>query len=144
MKSPGRILLLTLILLATVLPHAANPASGATVAKDTKKEVVYELPKTGVNQQRPDGGWINAEAAGTRLVVKFFDKKKKPEPPTADRGFALFKYAAKNPARAPLNRDGMTLATPAVLRPPHNFLLILSLFVGDSAEPAKSYTFRYP
>jgi hypothetical protein len=97
-----------------------------------------------LNQPRPGGGWINAEIVGIQLVVKFFDKEKKPVPPDVKRGFARFNYAAKNDKKAVLDRVGNTLATPATVRPPHNFLVILSLFAGESADPTESYTFKYP
>ena len=106
-----------------------------------KKE--YELPKTGKNIERQKGGWLNLEGSGTRFVVKFFDEKKKPVPPDVERGLARFNYAGKNDTRAPLSRDGETLVTPATIKPPHNFLIILSLFPGE-AEPAEVYTIKYP
>lgn len=105
---------------------------------------VHELPKTGVNRPRPREGWINVEAVGTRLVVKFYDKEKKPIPPDVERGFAQFRYSSKSPAKAPLNREGDTLVSTATVRPPHNFLVLLSLFAGESAEPVESYNFKYP
>ena len=106
-----------------------------------KKE--YELPKTGKNIERQKGGWLNIEGTSTRFVVKFFDEKKKPVPPDVERGFARFNYAGKNDTRAPLNREGETLVTPATVRLPHNFLIILSLFPGE-AEAVETYTFKYP
>ena len=115
------------------LPEASSPGK--------KKE--YELPKTGKNIERQKGGWINIEGSGTRFVVKFFDEKKRPVPPDVERGFARFNYAGKNDARAPLSREGETLVTPATIKPPHNFLIILSLFSGE-AEPAEVYTVKYP
>lgn len=121
----------------------SSPAKPATPTKAPPKEV-YELPKTGVNQPRPSGGWINAEAVGIRFVLKFYDKDKKPAAPDVDRGFAQFRYSSKNPERAPLSREGETLVTPAKLRPPHNFLVLLSLFAGESADPVESYNFKYP
>lgn len=131
-------------MLAVALAGTAISALGAgSKSKHTKEEPVYELPKTGKNIRRSDG-WLNVEAVDTRFVVKFFDKEMKPVPPDVERGFALFRYPAKGPARAPLSNDGTTLATPAVLRPPHNFLAILNLFVAGKADPAETYTFKYP
>lgn len=121
---------------------AAAPAP--TKAPPPAKKIAYELPKTGLNMPRSGGGWINVEATGTRLQVKFFDKLKKPVPPNVERGMAIFKYASRNPARAPLNFEGENMATPAVLRPPHNFLLILSFFAGGKSEPEETYSFKYP
>lgn len=117
--------------------------SSPTEPSSPGKKKEYELPKTGKNIERQKGGWLNIEGTGTRFVVKFFDEKKKPVPPNVERGFARFNYAGKNDTRAPLNREGETLVTPATVRPPHNFLIILSLF-PDEAEAAETYTFKYP
>ena len=116
--------LLFLVFLTAV---SLNGATGSVVentaplakepAKTAVKKPVYVLPKTGLNLARPKGGWINAEAVGTRLVIKFYDKDKKPVPPDVERGFARFNYAAKNNKTAVLGRDGNTLATPATVRP---------------------------
>lgn len=134
--------LLFVLLSATAIAvekPAPVPASKAPI-----KKKVYELPKTGVNQARPQGGWINVEAVGIRLVVKFLDKEKKPVAPDVQRGFAQFRYASKNPERAPLYLEGEALVSTAKLRPPHNFLVLLSLFPGEGAEGAESYNFKYP
>ncbi|MBI2813041.1 MAG: hypothetical protein HYX71_02005 [Opitutae bacterium] len=123
-------------------PTANPPKPKTSTAKPAKPKP--ELPKTGINLPRPAGGWINAEIAGIRLVVKFFDKEKKPVPPDVERGFARFNYAVKSDRKAVLGREGNTLATPATVRPPHNFQVILSLFAGEGTQPTESYTFRYP
>ncbi|MFZ5496579.1 MAG: hypothetical protein ACOZE5_14740 [Verrucomicrobiota bacterium] len=130
-------------LVAVVSLAATKPASRAT-AKTPAQEPVYELPETGITRERPQGGWINVEPQGTRLVVKFFDKEKKPMAPDVARGLVRLKYSSKNPVQAVLTAAGDTLATPATIRPPHNFLVILSLFASDSAEASESYTFKYP
>lgn len=127
--------------------QSAEPQSPKTVAPKSSsvpKKKEYELPKTGVNIPRKEGGWINVEGSGTRFIVKFYDKEKKPVPPDVERGLARFNYAAKNDTRAPLHREGETLTTPATIRPPHNFQVILSLFTGEVGEPREVYTFRYP
>ncbi len=131
------------ILIVTAAMSAEKPAPSSPAQTPVKKKI-YELPKTGLNQARPGGGWINAEIVGTRLVIKFFDKEKKPVSPDVEHGFARFNYAAKNDKTAVLGRDANTLATPATVRPPHNFLVILSLFASESAGPTESYTFKYP
>lgn len=126
----------------SVVEKAAPPAKEP--AKTPVKEKVYELPKTGLNQPRPGGGWINVEAVGTRLIVTFYDKKKKPVAPDVTRGFAQLRYSSKNPERAPLHLEGLTLASTATVRPPHNFLVLLSLFTSEGAGPAESHNFKYP
>ncbi len=138
--------------LAVVLAAAGSAAPAGSPPKKagsiktapvTKKEV-YELPKSGVSIARTEGGWLNVEGNGTQIVVRFFDKDKKPIAPDVERGLARFNYAAKNDTRAPLHREGNTLVTPATVRPPHNFQIILSLFKGEAGESAEVYTFKYP
>jgi hypothetical protein len=141
MKTILKVLLAVLIASSAMSAEISAPAS--TTQKPGKKKI-YELPKTGLNQARPGGGWINAEIVGIRLVIKFFDKEKKPVPPDVERGFVRFKHAAKNEMKAVLSREGNTLATPATVRPPHNFLVILNLLVAGTEEAAESYTFKYP
>jgi hypothetical protein len=144
-KSCSTVLIVSALVAALV--GTAVPVSAATPsapAKPPGKKEVYELPETGVSRPRPVEGWINAEAVGTRLVIKFYDKEKKPVVPDVERGFVRLKYAAKNPVQAVLSRDGLTLATPAIVRPPHNYLVILSLFAPGATEPSESYTFKYP
>ncbi len=134
----------SVIVLVALIGLAATKPPASTTPNPVKKAAVYELPKTGVNQARPAGGWINVEPQGTRLVVKFFDKDKKPVAPDVTRGLVRLKYASKNPAHAVLAREGNLLATPATIRPPHNYMVILSLFAGDGDEAAESHTFKYP
>lgn len=141
MKTLLKVLLSALLAVTVVAVEKSAPSPA--IKPPVKKEV-FELPKTGVNQSRPSGGWINAEAVGTRLVIKFFDKKKKPAPPDVQRGFAQFRYSAKNPERAPLHLEGQTLVSTATVRPPHNFLVLLNLFVVEGGDPTESYTFKYP
>lgn len=108
---------LLLVLLSVTVIAVEKPAA-APASKVPVKEKVYELPKTGLNQARPKGGWINVEAIGTRLVVKFFDKEKKPVAPDVARGLVRLKYTSKNSVQAVLVREGNMLATPATIRPP--------------------------
>jgi hypothetical protein len=132
------------VVAATPTAPTTPAAAAATKSPQPAKKVVYELPKTGVNKPRPGGGFINVETSGTRLRVKFFDKLKKPVPPNVERGMAIFKYASRNPARAPLSVDGAGMTTPAVLRPPHNFVLLLSLFAAGKSDAEETYSFQYP
>jgi hypothetical protein len=131
------------VLIAVSALSAEKPAS-TPASKAPGQKKVYELPKTGVNQQRSTSGWLNVEATGRVMVLKFFDKEKKPIPPDVARGFAQFRYSSRNPERAPLNREGDTLATPAKLKPPHNFLVIITLFADESPEATETYTIKYP
>lgn len=105
---------------------------------------VYELPTVGKNVPRAGGGWINVETAGTRLAVKFFDAEKKPVPPDVARGLVQLRYTAKSSVRAPLSREGDVFVTPGVVRPPHNFLVILTLSSADEGAANETHAFRYP
>lgn len=147
MRAPRYYALAAFLAALGAIKAAESPAPKATPPKSSTtapKKEEHELPTTGVNIARKDGGWLNIEGSGTRFVVKFFDKEKKPAPPDVERGLARFNYAAKNDERAPLHRDGDTLVTPATVRPPHNFQVILSLFAGEIGEPSEVYTFKYP
>jgi|CXWL01.1.fsa_nt_gi hypothetical protein len=137
-------ILLTVLLTATAIPAKTPATSTAPAPKAPAKKKVYELPKTGMNLQRSTVGWLNIDTAGTRLILKFYDKDKKPTSPDVARGFAQFRYSSRNPERAPLNREGDTLTTPAKLKPPHNFLVIISLFADEAPDPVETYSIKYP
>ncbi len=139
MKTLIKILLILLTTLTVIGVEIPAPSPTPPV-----KKKVYELPKTGVNQPRPAGGWINAEIVGIQLVIKFYDKEKKPVPPDLERGFVRFNHAAKNDMKAVLKLHGNTLVTPATVRPPYNFQVILNLVAAGAKEPSESYTFKYP
>lgn len=133
-----------LVVLMSVTAIAADSAVPVSASQGSEENEVYELPNTGLNQARPKGGWINVEAVGVRLVVKFFDNEKKPAAPDVQRGFAQFRYPSKNSEQAPLHREGEFLVSTATVRPPHNFLVLLRLFPGDDVEGTESYNFKYP
>ena len=106
-----------------------------------------ELPKSGINLERPAGGWINVEVVGNRFVLSFFDAEKKPVPTDRPGGVVRYVYTAReNKPPAPLARseDGLKLVTPAKIRPPHTFHVHIVLR-GERPEDAdESYNFRYP
>ncbi len=117
----------------------------AQAAKAEVKEPVPELPAVGKNIPRDAGGWLNVEVVGTRLVIKFFDREKKPALPDMERGTVRFQFAAKNSKRAVLNRESDMLVTPATVRPPHNFLVLLTLLTDENrTEVTETYRFKYP
>lgn len=135
------------ILIATM---AAVSLGAAAQPKSADEKKIYELPTTGKNLERQNGGWINVEATGAQLIVKFFDMEEKPIAPDVERATARFRYAAKSSiTRTVLNRAGDTLVSPANVRPPHNFLVTLTLLRGDEASDAPSdaveiFNFKYP
>ena len=112
--------------------------------------VEYELPTTGKNIPRKDGGWLNVEFPGPSMTVKFFDAEKKPVAPNVVRASARFRYAYKSDMnRTVLNRDGDALVSPGNVQPPHNFLVTLTLVPGGEADynsfgEYEIYTFKFP
>jgi len=116
-----------------------GPATAADPAPTAPKP---ELPMTGINLPRPVGGWINVEAVGIRLVVKFFDQDKEPTAPDVSSGLVRLRYPGKGSERAVLNLENNTMVTPATVRPPHNFFVILNLFFEGTDEP-ETHTFNY-
>jgi hypothetical protein len=129
---------------------ASEKKSTPPAPKSPEAEEVHELPETGKNLPRENGGWLNVEATGAQLIVKFFDADKKPVAPDVDRAAARFRYAGKSSiTRTVLNRDGDSLASPGNVRPPHNFLVTLTLLQGgdgseDAVEGAEILNFKYP
>jgi hypothetical protein len=145
-----RFITLGLVLTTAVTALAADPAQKDTVpikADKSAKTKADELPKSGVNIARQKGDWLNVEASGARFVVKFFDAEKKPVAPDVERATARFRYAAKSDVnRGVLNREGEALVSPGNVRPPHNFLVTLTLLRGEaeSAAATEVYNFKYP
>jgi hypothetical protein len=135
---------LSSFLLALALLCVVSESTAQSSPTTSSSEPKFELPETGKNVAREKGGWLNAEASGTRLVINFFDAEKKPMPPDVVRGFVRFRSPGKNNEDAPLFLERETLTTPATVRPPHNFLVILSLFTGEGEDSAESHTFKYP
>ncbi|MDO8539671.1 MAG: hypothetical protein Q7S40_04460 [Opitutaceae bacterium] len=126
-------------------PPLKNTTPGKSKSGSEKKE--HELPKDGKNLPRGKGGWLNVEISGARMIVKFFDAEKKPVPPDVPRAAARFRYASKSDIkRTVLNREGEALVSPGNVRPPHNFLVTLTLLSGDdeSIEAAEVYNFKFP
>lgn len=144
--------LLLAIAASTVVVGAAGSQkkTSPSGSKKSEAEKIYELPKTGRNLERQGGGWINVEASGAQLVVKFFDVEKKPVDPDVDRATARCRYATKSDiTRTVLSREGDALKSPGNVRPPHNFLVTLTLLRGDDTaeEPGgvvEIFNFKYP
>ena len=132
------------ILIATM---AAVSLGAAAQSKSADEKKVYELPTTGKNLERQNGGWINVQTAGAQMIVKFFDAEKKPVAPDVERATVRFRYAAKSEIkRTVLNREGDTLVSPGNVRPPHNFLVTLTLLRGDdvAAGATEVFNFKFP
>src|SRR6187399_942491 len=96
----------------------------------------FELPATGKNIPREGGGWLNIDFPGPYMLVRFFNADKQPLVPDVPRATVRFRYAAKSGVnRTVLNRDGDVLVSPGNVRPPHNFLITLTLVAGEEELP---------
>lgn len=122
---------------------------GATFgfAADTSKagERQNELPKTGINLARDDGGWINVLVVGNSFVVSFFNDLKMPVAADVHHGLVRYKYVAKSKDRTVLTRsaDGKTLLSPQNVVAPFVFRVHLALFNEGSDDLAETYAFSY-
>lgn len=148
-----KIFLLCIAAIALATAVFAAGASSQKVAsgksKSAAEKKIYELPNEGKNLPREKGGWLNVQTSGSQMVVKFFDEEKKPVAPDVPRAAVRLRYAAKSDInRTVLNREGEALVSPGNVRPPHNFLVTLTLLRGDDlsdyAEAAEVYNFKFP
>lgn len=129
--------LLTVVLLGAVTGFAATAAPAA------KPEP--ELPKTGMNLARDDGGWINVEVQGVAFVVSFYNAKKEPVPADVRHGLVRYVYVGKPRDRSvlTLTAGGMKLTSPSDVKPPHVFRVHLALFNKDPDDLAETFAFFY-
>lgn len=134
MKSFG---LVCLVLMGTIAGFAAEPGK-LIVLKP-------ELPQTGVNLVRDDGGWINVVVAEHSFVISFFDDQKIPVAPDIHHGLVRYTYVARAKDRTVLNRsaDGMTLVSPGFVRAPLIFRVHLALFDEGPDDLAETHAFSY-
>lgn len=134
MKSLG---LVCLALIGMVSGFAAEPGQPAGPGP--------ELPKTGVNLARDDGGWINVVVADNGFVVSFFNDRKVPVAADVHHGLVRYSYAAKPKDRTVLTRseDGKTLVSPSNVRGPWVFRVHLALFDAGPDDLVETYAFPY-
>ena len=134
MKSLG---LVCLVLIGIVSGFAVEPGHPAGPRP--------ELPGTGVNLARDDGGWINVVVADNGFVLTFFNEQKMPVAPDVQHGLVRYAYAAKSRDRTVLTRsaDGKTLVSPGNVRPPWVFRVHLALFAEGPDDLAETYAFSY-
>ncbi|MDO8544819.1 MAG: hypothetical protein Q7S40_30615 [Opitutaceae bacterium] len=151
MKPKDCLLCIAVTALAVALFAAAPSSQKAAPAKSksSAEKKVFELPKEGKNLSRDKGGWLNVNTSGSQMIVKFFDREKKPVPPDVPRAAVRLRYATKSDInRTVLNRKDEALVSPGNVRPPHNFLVTLTLLRGDDtsddAEAAEIYNFKFP
>ncbi len=130
----------TFVLLTLVLLGAATGFAAAPEAKPKP-----ELPKTGMNLARDDGGWINVEVQGVSFVVSFYNARMEPVLADVHHGLVRYAYIAKSRDRSvlTLTDDGMKLTSPSDVKPPHVFRVHLALFNQDPDDLAETFAFSY-
>lgn len=116
--------------------EAVAPAASADAATaDAVGEPEPELE--GVVIERAGGGFMTATMEGPRMVLRFFDEKKKAVTPDVQRAFVKFKPSGRRPQNRTLllGSDGMSLTHGRVLRAPFVFKAFVSLIKSaDGAE----------
>jgi len=132
-----RIVLLALAALALTAVRAADkPAQDA----DEKEGTV-----SGLAIQRAQG-WIGIELDGNTFKMTFYDAKKKPTP--ADASSAVLWWPVHyqpNPERTELTPtgDSSVLASSYSVKPPHTFILHVTLLFAGKPDAAESYVVNF-
>ncbi|WP_221030689.1 hypothetical protein [Actomonas aquatica] len=113
--------------------------TGAWAQPMTEEE---EPQVTGIEASRSNGGFLGLNIEGNALVLRFYDEEKTEIKPDAARATARWSNPQKaGQQRAVLAPSGNVLRTPAVVRPPHVFIVYLSLFTADG-EVIESHAFN--
>jgi len=121
------------------LPLIALAASAATLVAQVSEG---KLPDTGVSVERA-GGWLNIEATGSRLVLLFFDKDKRPVAPDGIRATARVVYPAREDRRVVFGREEERLVSPRAIRPPYAFRIHM-LLSQDGGSAPEAIVVHYP
>ncbi len=95
--------------------------------------------------QRPQGGWLGLELKDNSFVLTFYNAKKKPIP--ADKTSAILRWPVHyqpNDERTELTPtdDPAVFSSPYSVKPPHTFILHISL-LSDPKEKPESYTIDF-
>ncbi len=138
MKRIHRLPLLLLVLTLTLPWRAAGEVTASKGGAETERTV------TGVEVARPGGGFLGLAIEGNAFVLRFYDEEKNEIPPDAAAHHAPARW--NNPQKAGWQRtvlvnNGNHMHSPAVVRPPHVFIVYLSLYTADS-ELIESHTFN--
>ncbi len=131
-----RSLRLPLLLLAVVLPLTA-------LAQSKQGDGEAEEPTVkGIEQPRSGGGFLGLDIEGTAFVLRFYDDEKKEIAPDAVRALARWNPPRKaGQERTVLVASGGALRSPAVVRPPHAFVVYLTL-IGPDENVLESAAFN--
>lgn len=131
---------------APATSSAANTDAGTAVANPTEEEPQLE----GVVVERKSGGFMTLTMDGKKLVLRFFDAKKKPVAADVRGGFVRFLFGNRSPERRPLvpTGDGMGLTHGEPLRTPHIFSAHITLRHGEGEDEddiaSEDYIVSYP
>jgi hypothetical protein len=119
--------------LAAVSFGAESEAPAAPPAQAAEEE---ETKLDGVVVERTNGGFLTLTMDGKKLVVRFFDSKKKPMTPDVRTGFVRFQFSNRSPERRPLflTEDGQGMTHGEPLRPPHVFKAFITLRTGEATD----------
>jgi hypothetical protein len=100
---------------------------------------------SGTPIQRPQGGWLGLELEDSSFVLTFYNAKKNPIP--ADKTSAILRWAVHyqpNDERTELTptADPAVFASPYSVKPPHTFILHLTL-LSDSKDKLETYVIDF-
>ncbi len=89
------------------------------------------------------GGWLGVEIKGGSFQITFYDAKKKPV--AADATSAVLRWSVRyqpNPERTELTASGdpSVLASAYTVKPPHSFILHITLLFEGKPDASESYT----
>jgi hypothetical protein len=134
MKTTPRLVLLLLVTLLHPVNGWAQPSD--VVSAEEEPEVI------GIERPRAGGGFLGLNIEGNALVVRFYDEEKKEIPADAARGTARWNNPQKaGQQRTVLASSGSLLRSPPTVRPPHVFVVYLSLFTAEG-EVIESHAFN--
>lgn len=111
-------------------PKTAKPAAPAAPADEEEPKI------EGIEIARSNGTFIGAKIEGVRLVLKFYDKEKKPVAPDAARAAARWNpINKKGEQRSVLNPDGsgVALASTPTVQPPWVYIVYVSLLDSEGS-----------
>ncbi len=117
--------------------------AGLLVAAVAQDADVAELESqvVGVERARDDGTYMGLAVEGNALVLRFYDEEKQLMDPSVARASAWWKPVnVGGRERVVLNPSGDGLRSPARVRPPLVFSVMLTL-IDDEGESAGSYQF---
>jgi hypothetical protein len=138
---------------AVPLPAAeyGNAPAATPAAETTDAPAAEDAPELeGVVVERANGGYITLAVEEKKLVVRFFDKKKKPVALDVRGGFVRFRFPNRDPERRPLipRDDGTSLTHGEPVQPPYVFKAYITLrqegLEDADVEASEQYVVDFP